>query len=68
MILVTKNLIRGSFTKIIPWGTKIGLQNEIPKEVAILFEGLGVLLVESNIWVSVLPERMVAFGEVVRDK
>ena len=68
MILVTKNLIRGSFTKIIPWGTKIGLQNEIPKEVAILLERLGVVLVQSNIWVSVLPERMVAFGEVVRDK
>ena len=50
MILVTKNLIRGSFTTIIPWGTKIGLQNEIPKEVAILFEGLGVLLVESDTW------------------
>ena len=56
-----QNLRRGSITKILPWETRIRLQTNIPKVVATHLRGLGVLLVGCNIWVGVLPERMVVF-------
>ena len=43
MILVTKNLRRGSITKILPRETTIGLKTNVPKVVATLLRGLGVL-------------------------
>ena len=67
MILVTKNLRIGYFTKSLPWETRIGIPINISKEVAIILRGLRVFLVESNIWVSVLLERMVVLSLVVRD-
>ena len=36
------------------------------KEVAILLRGLGVLLVERNIWVRVLLEWMIVLGVVAK--
>ena len=66
MILVTKILRRGSIIKILPWEIRIGIQAKIPKVVAILLRGLGALLVGSNIWVSVLPERMIILHVVIR--
>ena len=59
MILVTKNLRKGSITKSLPWGTRIGIQIEIPKVVTIIFRGLGILTVKRNICVSILAERNV---------
>lgn len=54
MIVVTKSLRRDSITKIFPLETRIGLETNIPKVVARLLSELGVLIVESNIWVGVL--------------
>ena len=61
MNLVNKNITRGPKTKSISWGTRIKFPTKIPKGEAILLRDLGVLLVKSNIWVGVLPERMVVF-------
>ena len=59
MILVTKNLRKGSITNILPWETRRRLQTKIPKVVAILLRVIGVLLMGSNLWVGVLTKRMV---------
>ena len=51
---------------ILPWQKMIGLQTNIPKAVAIVSKGQGVILMESNIRVSVLPKRMVILIVIVK--
>ena len=64
MIIATKNIRRGSITKILPWEKFIGIRTNLLKVVATLLRGLDALLVESNIWVAVLPVRMVFLNVV----
>ena len=61
------NIRRGSITTSLQWETRKGLPTKIPKEVAILLRGLGALLVETNMRVGVLLERMITLHVVIRE-
>ena len=63
---------RGPIIKILPWGTRIGFPIQIPKEVVILLKSLGVLVVERNTLIGILPAQMVSLdvgigGDKMRD-
>lgn len=50
-----------SIINTLPWGKRIGFRTKIPKKVAILLRGLGVLHVVKNTRVGVFPVWMVSF-------
>ena len=56
------------YLNILPWETRISLKINILKVVVIPMNGLGALLVASNMGVSVLPVPMVVFHVVIRSQ
>ena len=54
------------YPNILPWETRISLKINILKVVVIPMKGLGAVIVERNMRVSILLERMVVLHVVIR--